>query len=55
MTKKETKRELIEFYGREAYDTALMMVQLSDADGAWAMAMDEGLEDVADIIETLWM
>jgi hypothetical protein len=28
---------------------------LSDPDGAWAMAMDEGLEDVAEVIEELMM
>lgn len=54
MTKKETKRELIEFYGREAYDLAAVLVQHSDPDGAWSLAMDQGLEDVAEIIEELY-
>jgi hypothetical protein len=54
MTKKEVKRELIEFYGREAYDLAAVLVQHSDPDGAWSLAMDQGLEDVAEIIEELY-
>lgn len=55
MTKRDRKRLMIEFYGQDAYDTAVMLVRTSDPDGAWAMAMDEGLEDVAEIIEELFM
>lgn len=52
---RQLRRELLEEYGRDAVRTAGMLVSLSDADAAWAMAMDEGLEDVADIIEELYM
>lgn len=55
MTKRDRKRLFIEFYGRERYDLARMMVKMSDPDGAWAEAMDQGLEDVAELIEELFM
>lgn len=48
------RRELIDFYGREAYDLAVVLVQHSDPDGAWSLAMDQGMEEVADIIEELY-
>lgn len=49
------KQELNEMYGSDTVDTALTMMILSDPDGAWAMAMDEGMEDVAEVIEELMM
>ncbi len=51
----ERKKELNEMYGSDTVDTALTMMILSDPDGAWAMAMDEGMEDVAEVIEELMM
>lgn len=48
------RKELIDFYGREAYETAVLLVETADPDGAWSTAMDLGLEDVADIIEELY-
>lgn len=49
-----TRDAIIGVYGREAYETAVLLVEHSDPDGAWATAMDMGLEDVADIIEELY-
>jgi hypothetical protein len=49
------KKELNKMYGSDTVDTALAMMILSDPDGAWAMAMDEGMEDVAEVIEELMM
>jgi hypothetical protein len=51
----ERKKELNKMYGSDTVDTALAMMILSDPDGAWAMAMDEGMEDVAEVIEELMM
>lgn len=51
----ERKKELNKMYGSDTVDTALAMMVLSDPDGAWAMAMDEGMEDVAEVIEELMM
>lgn len=51
----ERKKELNRMYGSDTVDTALTMMILSDPDGAWAMAMDEGMEDVAEVIEELMM
>jgi hypothetical protein len=51
----ERKKELNKLYGSDTVDTALAMMILSDPDGAWAMAMDEGMEDVAEVIEELMM
>jgi hypothetical protein len=51
----ERKQELNKMYGSDTVDTALAMMILSDPDGAWAMAMDEGMEDVAEVIEELMM
>jgi hypothetical protein len=51
----ERKKELNRMYGSDTVDTALAMMILSDPDGAWAMAMDEGMEDVAEVIEELMM
>lgn len=48
------KRELIDAYGREAFEIAVALVKESDADGAWAVALDMNREDVADIIEELY-
>lgn len=49
-----TKQELIEIYGEESYETAIMLTQLTDIDSAWSVALEEGLEDVAEIIEELY-
>jgi hypothetical protein len=49
------KMELNSTYGSDTVDAALALMILSDPDGAWAMAMDEGLEDVAEVIEELMM
>lgn len=51
----KVKKRLIEEYGSEAFEFARIMVDLTDADGAWAEAMDQGMEDVAEIIEELYM
>lgn len=51
---RDTKKELIAAYGREAFEIAVALVQESDADGAWAVALDMNREDVADIIEELY-
>ena len=51
----ERKKELNKLYGSDTVDTALALMVLSDPDGAWALAMDEGMEDVAEVIEELMM
>lgn len=53
-----TRKKLIELavvYGEDAVDTAILLMEASDLDGAWAMAMDEGLDLVAEVIEELMM
>jgi hypothetical protein len=53
-----TKKKLYELalvYGEDAVDTAIVLMEVSDLDGAWAMAMDEGLDLVAEVIEELMM
>jgi hypothetical protein len=53
---REKKQELIDAFGPETVETALTIVSLvGELDGAWAMAMDEGLDEVADVIEELMM
>lgn len=47
------KREIIETYGREIYETARMFIDLADPDGAWALATDHGMFDVAEAIEEI--
>lgn len=54
MMRSKLKKELIDAFGQEAFEIAVALVQESDADGAWAAALDMGLEDVADIIEELY-
>jgi len=53
MITNDRKQELNKMYGSDTVDTALAMMVLSDPDGAWAMAMDEGMVDVAEVIEEL--
>jgi hypothetical protein len=54
MTKKELRQELVEAYGAEAYNTAVEFINIvGEYDGAWAMAQDEGLDEVVEIIEEL--
>jgi hypothetical protein len=53
MITRTRKQELNEIYGSDTVDTALALMVLSDPDGAWALAMDEGMEDVAEVIEEL--
>jgi hypothetical protein len=55
MITKGKKQELYKIYGDDTVDTAIMLIEASDPDGAWAMAMDEGLEEVAEVIEELMM
>lgn len=54
MKRSELRRELMNVHGREKLEIAQLLVELSDPDGAWAEAMDQGLEDVAEIIEELY-
>lgn len=48
-----SKKEIIETYGREVYDTAVLLMDLADPDGAWALATEQGMFDVAEAIEEL--
>lgn len=54
MKRSELRRELMNVHGREKVEIAQLLVELSDPDGAWAEAMDQGLEDVVEIIEELY-
>lgn len=55
MNNAQTRRMLIDEYGHESVEIARILVELSDADGAWSEAMSQGLEDIAEIIEELYM
>jgi hypothetical protein len=48
-----SKKEIIETYGREAYETARMFIDLADPDGAWSLATENGMFDVAEVIEEI--
>ena len=50
----ELKREAVEMFGKETVDEVLMMVAMSDPDGAWALYKDFDDEDKVECIEFLF-